>query len=191
MDAGVEVREITNSGVYRIFAHENSVHKGRLLGIRVPISKTSPYAYWIEYRTVNTEARTGALIHFEKYYTEAVGGYDFDGLHLLDMTPGTRADDVYHSDFKDAALVPGKTFKDKLAGLSFRTIAINTGVWNENGYVDVEITIPGTIPILAGDNRNSRIRPTLQKSRNILGRSLNNQFRKDQSIPKRKFTPGG
>jgi hypothetical protein len=140
--SAAEIKEIKTTGVYRIYAHDHPAHKDRLVGIRVP-TNNGKNGYWVEYRSTNAKARTGASILFDYYRP------DFDGLHLLDMTPGTLADNAYHDDVSDGMLVPGKAYKDKLASLNFRTVAINSGVWDQNAYVDVEVTVPGSSSILA------------------------------------------
>jgi hypothetical protein len=55
-------------------------------------------------------------------------------------------------------LVPGKEVHDKYGTAVIKTVAINSGVWDENGWVDVQVTIPGTVPVLAaGPNRAPRL----------------------------------
>jgi hypothetical protein len=129
-----EIKEITSSGTYRIYAQDNAVHKGRVIGLRVP-SGNPNYGYWFEYRTVSASARNGAAVMFQGFRTNA----NLDSWYL-DTTPGSRAS----GDESDGVLGVGKEFKDKYGEALFKTVAINSGTWNEEGWVDVQVTIPGT-----------------------------------------------
>ena len=147
-----EVKEVTSSGTYRIYAHDNGLHKGRLLCIRVP-SGNPNYAYWFEYRTsarmtligpdvnkvvgpLDSTAFYGASVLFQGY----MGTTDYDPM-LMDMTPGAKA--IRDND-TDAVMTVGKSFKDKYGVATFKTLAINTGSWNENGWVDVQVNLSST-----------------------------------------------
>ncbi|MDQ3001585.1 MAG: hypothetical protein M3Y08_10025 [Fibrobacterota bacterium] len=130
----VEIKEVKSSGTYRIFAHDNAAHKGRTIGIRVP-SGNPNYAYWFEYRTISTSARNGVAVMFQGFRTAT----NLDSWYL-DTTPGSRTS----SDESDGVLVVGKQFQDKYGENTFKTLAINTGTWNEDGWVDLQINIPGS-----------------------------------------------
>jgi hypothetical protein len=134
-----EVIEVKATGTYRIYAMDNGIHKERLIGIRVP-SGNPAYGYWFEYRAVNTSAQKGATVAFQGFN----GSNNMDQWYM-DMTPGSKTS----GDEQDGILAPGKEFKDKYGALTFQTVAINTGTYNENGWVDVLVTIPGTSKILA------------------------------------------
>ena len=144
---GNEVREVKNTGIYRLYAHDNGLHQGRLLGIRVP-SKDSRYAYWIEYRTAQAISRGGAEVLFEGFFTNDSPRR----LHLLDLTPGSFAEQ--RDDVNDAVLTPGRQFTDKYGTTVFKTLAINTGTWDQNGWVDMQVTIPGSIPVRLAEGEN-------------------------------------
>jgi hypothetical protein len=89
---------------------------------------------------------------------------------FLDTTPGSKTS----NDESDGVLAPGKEFKDKYGTATFKTLAINSGVWNEEGWVDIQVTIPGTVSIqplvrnhlLHGNAESS------QPAINILGQRL-------------------
>ncbi|HLP41391.1 MAG TPA: hypothetical protein VK465_07785 [Fibrobacteria bacterium] len=158
-----EALEVKSSGVYRIYAHDNPVHKGRMLGIRVS-SMDTRYAYWFEYRAANTYARAGAEVLFEGFQ-----GITSRSIHILDMTPASRA----NSDAQDAVLAVGKEFKDKYGSATFRTLAINSGTWSENGWVDLQVTLPGSELVTLG-RPASLPRPSAGTGADldILGRTL-------------------
>jgi hypothetical protein len=138
----VEIKEVKTSGTYRIYAQDNSVHKGRTIGIRVPSGNTS-YAYWFEYRTISTSARNGAAVMFQGFRTAT----NLDSWYL-DTTPGSRTS----GDESDGVLAVGKQFQDKYGETTFKTLAINTGTWTEEGWVDLQINIPGSpVPVISGN----------------------------------------
>jgi hypothetical protein len=159
-----EVREIRNSGIYRLYAQDNAVHSGRLLSVRIPIPGTS-YAYWIEYRTTNTNARNGAVLMFEGFLSSA------RGIHFLDMTPGSRTSD----DERDGILAVGQTLTDPYANISIRNVAINTGVWDQNGWVELDVVIPGANPIVFKPLKGHKGDLSILDGRysDVLGRRLN------------------
>lgn len=158
-----EVKEIKASGTYRIYAQDNAVHKNRLIGVRVP-SGNANYGYWFEYRTISTAARNGAAVMFQGFRTPT----NLDSWYL-DTTPGSRAS----GDESDGVLAVGKQFQDKYGDATFKTLAINTGVWNEDGYVDLQITIPGTTPLtLAVDHGIRLFRAAGSPSFDMMGRTI-------------------
>jgi hypothetical protein len=158
-----EIKEVKASGTYRIYAQDNAVHKGRTIGLRVASGNLN-YAYWFEYRTVSTTARNGVHVMFQGFRTAT----NLDSWYL-DTTPGSRTS----GDESDGMLGVGKSFKDKYGEATFKTLALNTGVWNEEGWVDLEITIPGTTPVVLQRNRNIDIRKAGEgPSFNVMGRAL-------------------
>lgn len=128
-----EVKEATATGVYRIYAQDNAVHKGHLLGLKVPAGDPN-YAYWFEYRSSTTTARTGAAAMFQGFKTPT----NLDSW-FLDTTPGSRTS----RDESDGVLVPGKSFTDKYGTSTFTVLGINTGTYTENGWVDVQVIYNG------------------------------------------------
>src|SRR5690606_2572155 len=129
-----EVQEITNSGVYRIYAQDNAVHKSRTIGLKIPAGNPA-YSYWFEYRTASTNARNGASVSFQGFQgTSNLNSW------FLDTTPGSRSS----NDETDGILAVGKQFQDKYGEATFRTVAVNSGTWTADGWVDLEVVIPGT-----------------------------------------------
>lgn len=161
-----EALEVKTSGVYRLYAQDNAVHKGRLLGIRVP-SGDARYAYWFEYRSAISSARLGTVVLFEGFQTTTNRG-----IHILDMTPASRTS----GDAQDGILAVGKDFKDKYGTATFKTLAINNNVWTEEGWVDLEVTIPGTV--MARFDRPAAyakaLRPGNARVVDLMGRTLGN-----------------
>jgi hypothetical protein len=158
-----EIKEVKQSGTYRIYAQDNPVHKGRTIGLRVPSGNVN-YGYWFEYRTISTTARNGATVMFQGFRTAA----NLDSWYL-DMTPGSKTS----SDETDGVLAVGKSFQDKYGETTFKALAINSGTWTEEGYVDLEVTIPGTTPVaLARNGGISLFREAGSPSFNLMGRAV-------------------
>jgi hypothetical protein len=92
------VQTVSESGVYRVFAHDSTVPAGiRVLKIRKDNTKN----YWVEFRqliTGNPNIMNGATIRWEKP--------NFNQTQLLDMTPGTNSS-------SDAPLLIGQSFLDE------------------------------------------------------------------------------
>jgi hypothetical protein len=128
-----EVKEAKAPGVFRVYAQDNAVHKNRLIGLRVPSGNTS-YGYWFEYRTISTTARLGSSVMFQGFRTAS----NLDSWYL-DTTPGSRSS----GDESDGVLASGKSFKDKYGETTFKVLAINSGTWNEEGWVDVQVNWQG------------------------------------------------
>ncbi|HKP95925.1 MAG TPA: hypothetical protein VJ385_09225 [Fibrobacteria bacterium] len=157
-----EIKEIKNSGIYRIYAQDNAVHKGRIIGLRVP-SGNANYGYWFEYRTLSTAARNGAAVMFQGFRTST----NLDSWYL-DTTPGSRSS----GDESDGVLAIGRQFKDKYGETTFKTLAVNTGTWNEEGWVDVQITIPGSAVSLASRPGIRLFRASEASAFNVMGRAV-------------------
>jgi hypothetical protein len=160
----MEIQEVKKSGRYRIYAQDNAVHKGRLIGIRVP-SGNPDYAYWFEYRTISTSARLGAAVMFQGFKTST----NLDTWYL-DTTPGSKTS----SDETDGVLIVGKEFKDKYGDATFKTVAINNNVWTEEGWVDVDVTFP-TTGIIQPVSRQNLMNPSVpggSPDYNLIGQSL-------------------
>jgi hypothetical protein len=67
----------------------------------------------------------------------------------------------------------GKQFQDKYGEATYKTLAINTGTWTEEGWVDVQVTIPGTtVGLIARDNGIRIFRAADAPSFNIMGRAI-------------------
>jgi hypothetical protein len=155
-----EIKEVKASGIYRLYAQDNGVHKDRLLGIRVP-SGDPDYAYWFEYRTVSSSARNGATAMFQGFKTAT----NLDSW-FLDTTPGSRTT----NDENDGVLTSGKSFQDKYGNTTFTVLGVNSGTWNENGWVDVEVVYDGMPVSLAPVARRRTLR--LPGGADLLGRAV-------------------
>ncbi len=155
-----EVKEGRNSGVYRIYSQDNALHKGHLLGLKVP-SGDPNYSYWFEYRSVSTTARTGAAVMFQGFRTPT----NLDSW-FLDATPASRTS----NDESDGVLASGKTFKDKYGTSTFTVLGVNTGTYNENGWVDVQVVYNG-MP-LALSKAFRRAHGNHPEGLDLLGRAL-------------------
>jgi hypothetical protein len=159
-----EVKEVKESGVYRIYAQDNAVHKNRLIGLRVPSGNTA-YGYWFEYRTISTTARLGAAVMFQGFRTAT----NLDSWYL-DTTPGSRTS----GDESDGVLAAGKSFQDKYGTSVFKVLGINTGTWNEDGWVDVQVNYNGAPVALAPKiARLSLFAATGAGNLDLMGRTVN------------------
>lgn len=124
---------ITNSGTYRIYAHDHRDATG-LRALR--ISRGQPdewefeYIFWIEYRAaINDTLRNGAVVSWQRKPwpgMAVLGGFTN---YLLDMTPET-------STFNDHPLAVGKTFRDDQGGFSFTVLRRIEG---ERPALDVQV----------------------------------------------------
>ena len=158
-----EIKEVKSSGVYRIYAQDNAVHKDRLMGIRVP-SANANYAYWFEYRTASTSSRTGASVMFQGFKTAT----NMDSW-FLDTTPGSRTS----NDETDGVLTSGKSFQDNYATATpttFTVLGINTGTYTENGWVDLQVVYNGVPVSLAPVGHRAAIRG--KDAVDMLGRAV-------------------
>ncbi len=134
-----EVVAVTSSGTYRIFCHDNTNSTG-LRGLSV--AKNSATNYWIEFRqkfTSNRWLMSGAGLRWAQSGNQKS--------LLLDTTPGSPDGKT------DAALVIGRTFSDKAAGVHITPIG-KGGTTPESLDVVVHrgtfpANVPPTISILA------------------------------------------
>lgn len=137
-----EVANVTASGVYRIFAHDDSTTTG-LRGLKVARSFSTNY--WVEFRqkfTSNKWLMSGAGIRW--------AGNGNEKSHLLDTTPGSP------DGRNDAALVLGRTFADSAAGVYITTLR-KGGTTPESIDVAVNLgTFPGnTAPTVTVDPQST------------------------------------
>jgi len=103
--------------------------------------------------------------------------YDAQDAWFLDTTPGSKPDTTlglrFNFDLLDGVLDVGKSFQDKYGKTSFKTLAINSGTWNQDGWVDVQIDFSGTVPV---DRRIARDLRYFGKdespSLNMMGRTM-------------------
>lgn len=137
-----EVTNVTASGVYRIYPHDDSTATG-LRGLKV--ARSSSTNYWVEFRqkfTSNKWLMSGAGIRW--------AGNGNEKSHLLDTTPGSP------DGKSDAALVLGRTFADSAAGVYITTLR-KGGTTPESLDVAVNLgPFPGnTAPTVTVDPENT------------------------------------
>jgi len=137
-----EVTNVTASGVYRIYPHDDENATG-LRGLRIVRSASTNY--WVEFRqkfTSNPWLMSGAGIRW--------AGNGNQKSHLLDTTPGSP------NGRTDAALVLGRTFSDTAAGIHITTlrkggtspesldVAVNLGTFPGNATPTVAVNASST-----------------------------------------------
>lgn len=142
-----ETTNVTVSGTYRVYAHDDTNSTG-LRGLR--IARSSSTNYWVEFRqryTGNKWLMSGAGIRW--------AGNGNEKSHLLDTTPGSP------DGRNDSALVLGRTFSDSAAGIHITTlrkagttpesldIAVNLGTFPGNANPVVAVT-PGATTAAIG-----------------------------------------
>jgi hypothetical protein len=127
-----ETHTVSSSGTYRIFPHDDPVTTG-LRGLRIVRSSTTNY--WVEFRqrfTANKWLMNGAGIRW--------AGNGNERSHLLDATPGSPDGKI------DSALVIGRTFSDRPAGIHVTALR-KGGTVPESLDVAVNLgTFPGNLP---------------------------------------------
>jgi hypothetical protein len=107
-----ETTNVTVSGVYRIYPHDDTNSINLLCGLS--IARSASTNYWVEFRQKFTGNRwliSGAGIRW--------AGTGNQRSHLLDTTPGSPNGKT------DAALVLGRTFSDHAAGVHITTLRKN------------------------------------------------------------------
>jgi len=136
-----ETTNVTVSGVYRIYPHDDTNSTG-LRGLKIVRSASTNY--WVEFRqkfTSNRWLMSGAGLRW--------AGNGNEKSHLLDTTPGSP------DGKNDAALVLGRTFSDPASGIHITTlgkggttpesldIMVNLGTFPGNATPSVSID-PGS-----------------------------------------------
>jgi hypothetical protein len=126
-----DVKVVTTSGTYRIFCQDNAASTG-IRGLS--IAKNSSTNYWVEYRQkfANRWMTNGARILWAQTGNQQS--------LLLDTTPGSP------NDRDDAALVIGRTFADKAAGIYITTIGKGGTVPESLDVVVNKGTFPNNVP---------------------------------------------
>ncbi|MFM1770158.1 MAG: hypothetical protein RJA22_2687 [Verrucomicrobiota bacterium] len=117
---------VTNSGLYQVYAHDNTNSTDLIRGLRVVRTSTTNYS--VEFRqkfTSNAGLMNGAGIR-----RTATANNNNPGSELLDLTPGSPDGKT------DAALVIGRTFSDRLAGIHITPLR-KLGTSPESLEVDV------------------------------------------------------
>jgi hypothetical protein len=120
-----ETTNVTVSGVYRIYPHDDTNSINLLCGLS--IARSASTNYWVEFRqkfTGNRWLMSGAGIRW--------AGTGNQRSHLLDTTPGSPNGKT------DAALVLGRTFSDHAAGVHITTLR-NNGTTPES--LDIRVNL--------------------------------------------------
>jgi hypothetical protein len=142
---GIEnaVPEITKSGTYKIYAHDQGSISGDI-GIRLKAGN-GDVTYWVEYRTKDGADTSGVLINTEGHFPdEDSRSYYYGTSFLLDMTPNTFPDDPNDDyddfdDFIDGALVEGKSYKDKWGAFTISTKGKGGTLGTADAWIEVEV----------------------------------------------------
>ncbi len=139
---------ITQSGTYRIYAHDQGTISGDI-GLRLQAGNNES-TYWIEYRTreeegIQTDGVYINIVEYEPDYKHNVKDYYFDTSYLLDMTPNSileqRGDDWPGYDLLDSALVIGESFSDKWGNFTITTKRKGGTIGTANAWIEVEVTM--------------------------------------------------
>jgi hypothetical protein len=129
----IAVAEVSSNGVYRIYPFDvPSRVAGRAYA--AAIRKDYQRDYWVEFRqafTSNPWLQYGVLLNWSPF-DESHGGSE-----LIDTTPGTPLGRT------DAALVVGRTFSDRQAGVHITPLA--RGATGTNIWMDVQVNL-GAFP---------------------------------------------
>lgn len=148
-----EVKKLTNTGIYKLYPHDQTVRVHTPIAMTIP-SGNNKYTYWLEYRPEDEETREGVLFHIAGYLNNSPGHPRFDARfwdtvsYLLDMTPNSVPNPQWWGDdMKDAALTIGNTFEDPFDGFTIKVLGVNDGVWDENGWIELEVYIPNTYAV--------------------------------------------
>ncbi len=145
-----EIKQLTHTGTYKLYPHDQSVRAHNPITMTVP-SGNNKYLYWLEYRPESQETREGVLFHLAGYLNNSSSHPRYDSRfwdtvsYLLDMTPNSVPNPQWWGDdMKDAALTVGNTFEDPFGGFTIKVLGVNDDVWDENGWVELEVNIPNT-----------------------------------------------
>lgn len=117
------VQTITSSGTYRVHASDSAVAPAGSAMHGLRIRKDAQRDYWISHRrefASNRWAVNGVFLHWDPWYLTSTQQSRNGGM-LLDTTPGSV------NGRTDAALVLGRTFSDRAAGIHITPMALNTG----------------------------------------------------------------
>jgi hypothetical protein len=126
-----ETTNVTVSGVYRVYPHDDTNSLNLLCGLS--IARSAGTNYWVEFRqkfTSNRWLMSGAGIRW--------AGTGNQRSHLLDTTPGSPNGKT------DAALVLGRTFSDHAAGVHVTTM-------RKNGTTPESLDIRVNLGLFAGN----------------------------------------
>lgn len=143
-----EILDVSQSGLYRIFAHDVAGNEGKILAVRMKADK-GEYDYYLEHRSMVTESQRNAPKSTEIRLWKYLPGFpDWDRTGLLDMTPGSRstADDP-NLDFSDAGLEVGKVYHDAFGKFTVTTMALGNGSTPADSWVDVNVHMGDAVAI--------------------------------------------
>ena len=125
------VADVSTNGVYRIYPFDvPSREPGRFYAATV--RKDYQRDYWVEFRqkfTYNPWLQYGVLLNWSPF-DQSKGGSD-----LIDTTPGTPQGRT------DAAVVVGRTFSDRQAGVHITPL--ERGATGTNIWMDVQVNLGG------------------------------------------------
>jgi len=147
-----DVKNVTTTGAYKLYAHDQPVRGLPPQAITLR-SGNGKYTYWLEYRVAKETTRQGIILYLAGYLNNKPGSSAYNPLfwdtvaYMLDMTPNSVPVVWWGDDFLDAPLKVGKSFSDPFGGFTVKVLGVNQGVWNENGWAELEITVPGTFVI--------------------------------------------
>ncbi len=152
------VQSITSNGVYRIFPFDvpaSSRVDGRMYA--AALKKDSQRDYWLEFRTKftgNPWLQHGLLLNWTPW-AESNGG-----AQLIDTTPGSPdAGDA--NSRSDAAVVIGRTFNDRAAGVHITPL--QRGSTGTDPWIDYQVNLgafPGNqLPVLAVEVDQTNVAP--------------------------------
>ncbi|MBL9113697.1 MAG: PKD domain-containing protein [Verrucomicrobiaceae bacterium] len=154
---------VLSSGTYRMYRFDQVVQDhARRYALRV--AKDADRDYWLEFRQVHTTNpwfMSGASINWSPWgvgtgQTNTTNSGSNLGTQLLDMTAGSA------DDRNDAALVIGRTFSDREAGIHITPIAkggtspesldvvVNLGSFPSNNLPTLSLTADTTTPAAGG-----------------------------------------
>ncbi len=169
--SGSRVQYVSTSGTYRLYRHDHRDVTNNPRGIRIETPATDytgkARRYWLNYRcapwsTAQNWLRQGLQVDV------CQSSYGSDGATLLDMTPFSKdaATPFYdpdnqpgsfwtidNSDKLDSALVVGRTYSDKTAGIHITPLATGNSGANQE-FIDMAINL-GSFPANAAPRLTS------------------------------------
>lgn len=129
-----QVKMITASGTYKLYAHDYPTAGATPLALR--IKSAAGRDYWLSYRTAlnNANLRSGLGIRLLDYAGSGKTS-------LLDLTPNSTS---ANNDFFDSPLAVGQSYSDTQAGFTLKSL--RTGGTGNQSWIEVEITFSANPP---------------------------------------------
>ena len=140
-----EVQEVSASGVYRFYSHDNTFHKDQPKAIRIRLDSNQAFIVyaWFEYRTKEDFIASGGVsVILEIKIGNTQIGYREMERHL-NIAPGSPP--IFWE--LNGILYTGRHLKHKYNQKIVKVLATGPDRSPENGYVDLQVTIPGTDPV--------------------------------------------